>query len=371
MPAPTSTNQNTTGGQSIFTGLGDYLGGLFGGQAGQNVIGGLASYFGSQQIKDEIDKGIDAQATARSGLLDDITARGQFQPFTVTSSLATPTFTRGSGADATMYNAADTYRAGDVVDAGGTLYRAKRGVLGNTAGLGNTNFWEPIPRTEAGFGLGLSPQQQTLQDSLMTQASGVFNEVGADRATREQEVFNRLQALRQPQQERDRLQLQNQLFQQGRQGLQTSAYGGTPEQLAFEKAIQEQQAADALAAMTQAGKERQEALALGSGLLGAGFVPQREALNLLTTGGNLARLPLALQRDVLGGAINTGREQLTSQAQMERDKTQVDLDLLDALVQVISGQQNKEGMFTGGLLSSVGQAGGDILENIIENYFPI
>ena len=366
-----STNQNTTGGQSIFTGLGDYLGGLFGGQAGQNVIGGLASYFGSQEIKDEIDKGIAAQATARSGLLDDITTRGQFQPFTVTSSLATPTFTRGSGADASMYNAANTYQAGDVVDTGGKLYRAKRGVLGNTAGLGNTNFWEEIPRTEAGFGLGLSTPQQTLQDSLMTQASGAFNEIGADRATREQEVFDRLQAIRQPQQERDRLQLQNQLFQQGRQGLQTSAYGGTPEQLAFEKAIQEQQAADALAAMTQAGKERQEALALGSGLLGAGFVPQREALNLLVTGGNLARLPLALQRDVLGGAINTGREQLTSQAKMQRDKTQVDLDLLDALVQVIAGQQNKEGMFTGGLLSSVGQAGGDVLENIIENYFPI
>lgn len=321
MVAPISTNisaMNTAGGQSsIFDGLGDYLGGLFGGQAGQNVIGGLASYFGSEQIKDEIDKGIAAQAAARSGLLEDIASRGQFQPFTVTSSLATVP------ADA-----------------------------------------------QGGFNINLATPQQTLQDSLMTQASGVFNEIGADRATREQEVFDRLQALRQPQQERDRLELQNQLFQQGRQGLQTSAYGGTPEQLTFEKAIQEQQAADALAAMTQAGKERQEALALGSGLLGAGFVPQREALNLLTTGGNLARLPLALQRDVLGGAVNTGREQLTSQAQMQRDKTQVDLDLLDALVQVIAGQQNKEGMFTGGLLSSVGQAGGEFLEGVIDKYLP-
>jgi hypothetical protein len=338
--------------------LGNIISGLFDNQLTQNLLGGGISYLGSQEVKDQIDKGIAAQATARSGLLDDITTRGQFQPFTVTSSLATPTLTQGSS-----YNPAQTYQAGDIVDTGGKLFRAKKGVLGNTAGLGNKNFWEEIPE---GFGLGLSPQQQTLQDSLMTQASGVFNEIGADRATREQEVFNRLQALRQPQQERDRLELQNQLFQQGRQGLQTSAYGGTPEQLTFEKAIQEQQAADALAAMTQAGKERQEALALGSGLLGAGFVPQREALNLLTTGGNLARLPLALQRDVLGGAINTGREQLTSQAQMERDKTQVDLDLLEALVSLAAGQQNNQGNFAGGLLSSIGGAGGGFLQDIID-----
>lgn len=292
--------------------LGNIISGLFDNQLTQNLLGGGISYLGSQEVKDQIDKGIAAQATARSGLLEDIASRGQFQPFTVTSSLATVP------ADA-----------------------------------------------QGGFNINLATPQQTLQDSLMTQASGVFNEIGADRATREQEVFNRLQALRQPQQERDRLELQNQLFQQGRQGLQTSAYGGTPEQLTFEKAIQEQQAADALAAMTQAGKERQEALALGSGLLGAGFVPQREALNLLTTGGNIARLPLALQRDVLGGAVNTGREQLTSQAQMERDKTQVDLDLLEALVSLAAGQQNNQGNFAGGLLSSIGGAGGGFLQDII------
>ena len=371
----------------------NFLGGLFNREVTSDVLGGAADYFQVREAKRAIDEAIargDARAT---GLVSSVEDKAQFQPFTVTSSLATPTFTRGSGADASMYNASNTYQAGDVVDAGGTLYRARRGVLGNTAGLGNTNFWEPIPRTEAGFDIGLSPQQQqiekgfldqvttaqtlpsdisTLPSTLRTGATNLFNEATTGRATREQEIFDRLTALRQPEQERARLALQNRLFNEGRQGLRTSQYGGTPEQLAFEKAIQEQQAQDSLLAMTQAGDERQDAFSLGSGLLAqsyvpaaqqlqqatnllqAGYTPQREAL-----GANIARLPLSLQRDIIEATANVGRAGMETATALEQDKGNLDIASFQALADLLGGKQNEQGQYTGGLLSAVLGAGAE------------
>ena len=261
----------------------------------ETVIGYLQTE-GIQNIADDALGGIE---TRRQAILDDATSRGQFQPFTVTSTLASaPT-------DAT-----------------------------------------------GGFNVNLTPDQETLQDTLMTQAAGAFGEIGADRATREQEIFDRLQALRQPEQERSRLALQNRLFNEGRQGLISDQYGGTPEGLQFEKAIQEQLAADALTAMTRAGEERQQALALGSGLLGQGFVPQQQALNMLELGGQIARLPTALQEDYYGGAVNTGREAMEDAYQLQLFKGQTELDRLEMIKDILLGQaQSAAG--TGGLLSQV------------------
>lgn len=71
-------------------------------------------------------------------------------------------------------------------------------------------------------------------------------------AASEQALFQRLQDIRAPQIERDRTALRNQLIAQGRQGLSTAQYGGSPEQFALEQAIQEQQSRDALSAFQQA-----------------------------------------------------------------------------------------------------------------------
>jgi len=116
---------------------------------------------------------------------------------------------------------------------------------------------------------------------------------------REQDVYNRIRATQLGEEERQRLALEERLFAQGRGGVRTSMFGGTPEQFAMEKAIQEQQAADALMARQQALAERQQtagligqALGLGGqqqalqaelGLGGvqAAFLPQQQALNLL------------------------------------------------------------------------------------------
>ena len=275
------------------------------------------NYLATDELKDLVGRQIEGVEGRRQAILDDATSRGQFQPFTVTSTLASaPTDDTG------------------------------------------------------GFSVNLTPDQETLQDTLMTQAAGAFGEIGADRATREQEIFDRLQALRQPEQERSRLALQNRLFNEGRQGLISDQYGGTPEGLQFEKAIQEQLAADSLTAMTQAGQERQQALALGSGLLGQGYVPQQQALNMLELGGQIARLPTAVQQDYYGGAINTGREGMEDIFGLQTEISDIEKRRLDNIRDLLVSQaQQQSGIFSGGLLTSIGGGVGGIIDDIIGAIF--
>jgi hypothetical protein len=138
----------------------------------------------------------------------------------------------------------------------------------------------------------LQSEQERLQGMLLGQGIGQA----------QQDIYGQLQAMRQPQEERDRLALEERLFSQGRSGVRTAQYGGTPEQLAMEKAIQEQRAADALTARGQAVSERESTAGLisqalqqgranqalqaelGLGGAQAAFLPQQQALSLLAGG---------------------------------------------------------------------------------------
>ena len=108
----------------------------------------------------------------------------------------------------------------------------------------------------------LQTQQGQYADS--TNLTDPFTSSGI--AGREQTIFDRLNAMQAPEQQRARENLTDQLLSQGRLGLQTSQYGGSPEQLALEKAIQEQQSSNAVSAM---GIARDEANALSNARLAA------------------------------------------------------------------------------------------------------
>lgn len=158
----------------------------------------------------------------------------------------------------------------------------------------------------------LQAEQARIQGMLLGQGLG-----GA-----QQDIFSQLQALRQPEQERQRLGLEERLFGQGRTGVRTSMFGGTPEQFAMEKAIQEQQAADALMARQQAFTERgqeanliaqalglggeQQALQADLGLRGveAAFLPQQQALQLLQPAVSLSDIA---SRANLQGVVTQGK----------------------------------------------------------------
>ena len=68
-----------------------------------------------------------------------------------------------------------------------------------------------------------------------------FGQAAAPIAQREQDVYNRMRTAMSPEEERQRLALEQRMAAQGRSGVRTAQFGGTPEQLALAKAQEEAQ----------------------------------------------------------------------------------------------------------------------------------
>jgi len=149
----------------------------------------------------------------------------------------------------------------DVLGEGG-----RAAIAAGQAGLGATPF-------------GLAGQQQAAQQAFGL--GGQFmGQAGMPTSAREQDVYNRIRATQLGEEERQRLALEERLFAQGRGGVQTAMYGGTPEQLALAKAQESAQNQAALAAIQQAQQEQRQAADIGAtyGQLGSNIATQRQAL---------------------------------------------------------------------------------------------
>ncbi len=330
----------------------DFLGGLVGG-----TTGGLLSAVGSAAAQEKAIRDIEKAGerdvktvygdmppvAASGGLMGEISRQSQFKPFGVT----TPTGSQAS--------------------------------IGATGGLTAT----------------LSPEEQALQNRLLgfsSQAFGMLSDPAqreqeqtalinmltqdpTARAAREQEIMDNLTALQAPEQERQRLGLEERLYGQGRTGVRTSMFGGTPEALALEKAIQEQQAGSALTAMEQARAEQaltsQQTLAgLGelrgrmglAGDLGLQAIPgayqgQQQLLANLQPSLEAARLGSALQSTGLG--LGTGLAESTLEAQLGYSALANALrqQQFQGLFDLLKGEQTKDSSSGGATITINPQTG--------------
>ena len=242
----------------------DFLGGLFGGTAG-NIISGIGGAAAQQKIIKDIEElgkrdvsavfGQETVPQYEGGIVGEIARRSEFKPFTVT----TPTGSRatlGAGGMDTMLSPTEQLLQSRLLGFGSEAF----------------NFLnDPVARA------GL--QEETI---------GMLTQDPMQRAAREQDIFGRMQATLAPEQERARLGLEERLAGQGRLGVRTAMFGGTPEQLALEKAIAEQQAGLGVSAMEQARAEQ----ALQSQQTLAGLGETRGRLGLLGELG-LSSIPAA------------------------------------------------------------------------------
>jgi hypothetical protein len=146
-----------------------------------------------------------------------------------------------------------------------------------------TSYMPPgLPQPTTGgleVGMTLSPQEQALQQQLLGGAGGFFGQAVQPTVDREQAIFERMRAAQRPEEERQRLALEERLAAQGRLGTSSAAYGGaTPEQLAMATAQEEARTRSMLGAMQQAQAEQMQQAGLGQQFLGAGYIPQAQLL---------------------------------------------------------------------------------------------
>jgi hypothetical protein len=184
------------------------------------------------------------------------------------------------------------------------------------------------------YQLATSPEEQALQQQQLERAGMFFGQAATPVDQREQEVYQRMRTAMSPEEERQRLELEQRMAAQGRTGVRTAQFGGTPEQLALAKAQEEARNQAMLNAMQFAGQEQQRQAQLGSGMLAAGYVPQAQLLNALQPGMTAAerqRQAIAQQAGAYGETYTSG---------------------LDALLQSGLGQANLVGALGSGLASS-------------------
>lgn len=163
------------------------------------------------------------------------------------------------------------------------------------------------------YELQTSPEEQALQQQQLERAGMFFGQAAMPTAQREQEVYQRMRAAMTPEEERQRLALEQRLAAQGRLGTRTSMFGGTPEQLALAQAQEEAKNQAILSAMQFAGQEQQRQAQLGSGMLAAGYIPQAQLLSAVQPGmttAEQARQARAQQAGTFGETYVTGLEAL-------------------------------------------------------------
>ena len=294
-------------------------------------IGAAAgSLYGTQQgIEGARELGTQAMQRAETAATD-VAGQTQFKPFTVTSGIG--------GVSTTPTGGLTT-----------TLTPEQQALQQQLQGFG----------TQA-FGMLGSPEQRAQeQASVLGMISG-----GMSPQQREAEIMQRLQAAVSPEQERQRMALEERLASQGRLGVSTAQYGGTPEQLALEKAIAEQQAGLGVSAMEQARAEQQQQASqtlaglqetrarlglfgdLGLQSLGASYLPQQQLLSTLAPAIDIANIAGAGQRQgaVLGSSLL--QSGMTAQQEAERTASNLEQQRIQSLTNLLAGQLGADGQVT-------------------------
>ena len=268
-----------------------------------STAGGLASVLNAYNRLGSIG---DFANVAAGQIGEDAFARSQFKPFTVTtgtgSSIGVGVPAPGSfdqmGQEARIQQLMDTQgltreqamanqqtsqmRGFDINNDGVVTnqeFAAARnaGVTGTPTGGGA--FTGAGPMIGPNIQTVLSPEQQAISSGAFTDAQTLLGNVVQDRSAREQEIFDRIRATQEAEEERNRLALEERLFNQGRLGVRTSMFGGTPEQLALAKAEEEARNRASLLAIQQAQAEQAQDARLGTQLLGAAFLPEAQLQN--------------------------------------------------------------------------------------------
>ncbi len=154
-----------------------------------------------------------------------------------------------------------------------------------TTGTGGQFGVEVDPVTgQATTQITMSPEEKSLQEELLKQATSFYGQAATPSAELEQNVLDRMRELRAPAEEQARAELEQRLAAQGRLGTRTAMFGGTPEQLAMAKAEQQRESEDILRAMEFARADQDRQAKLGAGLLEASYLPQGQLLAAIQPG---------------------------------------------------------------------------------------
>ena len=226
---------------------------------------------------------------------------------------------------------------------------------------------------EGGLDLTLSAEEQARQNQYLAQSQGLFGGVGQDVAAGSQALYEQIRAAQRPEEERQRMRMQEGLFASGRGGLQSGMYGGgNAETFGFEQARQEAMLNAQLAARTQFGTEQDRLLTQAQGLQTAGYNPQRQAIDLFGASATPADIAGAGRRQGASIYGTSAIQGLEGMMQGEKLANELRQQQIQAMLGGVTGSRDpKTGQLSGGLF---GQAldffgGNNVIDQFTGNIF--
>jgi hypothetical protein len=209
----------------------------------------------------------------------------------------------------------------------------------------------------------------------------------APTGAREADVYERIRATQRPEEQRQQLALEERLASQGRTGLRTAMFGGSPEQLALAQAQEEAKGRASLSAIQQAQAEQMQQAGLAESMFGLGgraaglpqalqagqlqnivasqaaqFQPEQQLLASLSPGIQLASIADLGRRQGAGLLTEASVSGLEDIVGSEQARAQNLSQIYSALLGAQGQQAASSGRNIGGLFGEIGDVGSSILE---------
>jgi len=263
------------------------IGGLLSGNLGGALQAAGGYYAGQKGIEGAYQTGV-----AGLDMAEQMGQRGsdaaQFKPYGVTSNLANIQTDASGGTNIglnqqqqrmqnqLMSGAQQQFGNVNSID---PSIAAQRGAMGGMFGQQLSQQGQPTGMegiTQAGLGgamgqFGAAGQPQDLQN-LRTQYGNLASQAGQGLLTSpeqaQNDIYSSIRATQRPEEQRNAMELEEKLLAQGRLGVSTGAYGGTPEQLAMAKAQAEAQNSASLQARQMGMQEQAQGLQRAQTLTG-------------------------------------------------------------------------------------------------------
>jgi len=340
--------------------LGNAVGGFLGGTGGQLIGAGL-SISELNKITDIAQR----SAAEQAAIGREAQEASAFRPFTVSTGFGGVQATPEGGYATTL----DPSLAGQQQQ----LQALTGGLIG---GMG-----------------GVAPDVSGIQQQALGGVGGFLTGAMAPMGAREAEVYERIRATQRPEEQRAQLALEERLAAQGRTGLRTAQFGGSPEQLALAQAQEEAKARASLGALGQAQAEQLQQMGLAESMFGLGgraaglpqalqagqlgniqaamglqYMPEQQLLGTLTPAISIADLAGVGQRQGAGYMSQAGISGLEDILQAETVRSQ---NLRDIYSTILGAQANQQAANTAaagtaatntGLFSSIGNIGSAIVD---------
>lgn len=207
----------------------------------------------------------------------------------------------------------------------------------------------------ADFGADI-PDTSRVSNMAFNRIPGLLRTATGSTAAREADIYDRIRATQTPEEERRQVALNEQLAAEGRTGLRTSQFGGSPEQLALSLAQEQSKNLASLAAIDQARAEQEAALGVAEGLFGLGagssalpsslraaelenisgalglsYMPEQQLLATLDPAIDISNISNLAARTGAGLFAEGATRGLQERAALERDRLQGFAGILSAL----------------------------------------